>query len=196
MQMLMSQLQDSNFRHSEVHYITQKAKGLDKNMDDVSKSKALIETLARESVHDQKTTTLITQTANGLDKNMDDVSKSKALIETLARESVHNQKTTTLWKSRTRKSVSRGWLARWMSEAQLEEMKVIQIFVKTLTGNTITVTAKTSDTVDEIKVKIQAKEGTPADVVAVAEIVAVAVKAMQVGLTRDREKSRSKVRLP
>jgi len=56
--MLMSQLQDSNLRQSVMQYITQTANGLDKNMDDVSKSKALIETLARESVHNQKTTTL------------------------------------------------------------------------------------------------------------------------------------------
>jgi len=54
MQMLMSQLQDSNLRQSVMQYINQTANSLDKDAN----SKALIETLARESVHNQKNTAM------------------------------------------------------------------------------------------------------------------------------------------
>jgi len=54
MQMLMSQLQDSNLRQSVLQYVNQTATGLDKDAN----SKVLIETLARESVHNQKSTAI------------------------------------------------------------------------------------------------------------------------------------------
>ncbi len=44
-------------------------------------------------------------------------------------------------------------------------MQIIQIFIKTLTGNNISIDAISSDTILDIKKKFEEKEGMPIDII-------------------------------